>query len=198
MVGKKDPPWAGCVGSRNYPLNVQDSDPAVPFDGVLDVVCPAELLPLTTNKTALADSIRDLVATGNTFIPGGLVWGWNSLSPQAPLTGGGTPDDVAKGLKKAIVLMTDGDNTIVPLYPYHGSGSTSISDGLTAELCLNAKAAGITIYTVAFQVTKTSTKDMLETCATSPEDYFDASNAALLTASFQAIGKSLTQLYLSK
>src|SRR5690606_29211798 len=49
-------------------------------------------------------------ASGETNIPIGLAWGWNTVSPIGPFGDGvayGTPN-----YQKIIILMTDGDNTM--------------------------------------------------------------------------------------
>jgi Flp pilus assembly protein TadG len=190
--------WYGCVGSRNYPLNVRDTDVSVKYPGIMNAGCPAEIEPLTDSKSVLSAKINALVATGNTYIPAGLMWGWNTLSDVKPLT---EAEDYAKlktGLKKAIVLMTDGENTISPTYPEHWGSDTSLANNLTKELCDNVKETGIIIYTIAFEVSNVPTKNMLEECASGPTYYYDASDSLLLSSAFEEIGKSLASLHISK
>ncbi len=65
---------------------------------------------LSTDFASLKTTVSGLVASGETNIPIGLMWGWHTLSPNAPFADGaayGTPN-----LTKIIVLMTDGDNTM--------------------------------------------------------------------------------------
>ena len=198
--------WEGCVGSRNNPLDVRDEDRSVRYPGVMldtylwDVQCPSEIQPLTSNKGQIVSKLNQLVAVGDTYMPGGLMWGWNALSPAEPLAEAESFDELKKGLKKAVVLMTDGLNSQKPVYPKHSTDGNdpSTANGLTAQLCANMKDAGIILYTVAFQVESVTTKNMLETCASGSEYYFDASNATLLSQSFQEIGKSLANLHISK
>lgn len=85
---------------------------------------------LSTNFTNLKAVVQGLVASGETNIPLGLMWGWHTLSPNAPLS-----DGISYSLAlnapikttKIIVLMTDGDNTMNPNDNdndswYHGYG----------------------------------------------------------------------------
>jgi Flp pilus assembly protein TadG len=70
----------------------------------------SKVMRLTTNFSSLRTAIDGLVADGNTNIPVGMAWGWNTLSPDAPFN-----DGVAYGAdkyKKIVVLMTDGENTM--------------------------------------------------------------------------------------
>jgi len=72
-----------------------------------------------------------------------------------------------------------------------------------AETCENAKAAGITIYSIAFDVPNgSSVKSLLETCASTDiggqQLYYDADNNAELVATFQSIAEKLADLAIVK
>ena len=71
------------------------------------------------------------------------------------------------------------------------------------ETCDNAKAAGISIYSIAFDVPNgSSVKVMLENCASHDlsgnKQYFDAKNNAQLVSTFQAIAEQLADLAITK
>lgn len=192
--------WSGCVGSRAYPYNVQDNDyDAFKVPGVLGAVCPASLIPLTDDKAVLTDMIDGLSASGWTYIPSGAMWAWSMLSPQAPFTGA-VPYDALKDVNgtKALLIMTDGDNTRAPDYPTHNSTSKALANNLTKELCKNIKTEKITVYSVAFEVTDTTIKDILRDCASSPSYYFDAKDSGSLTSAFASIAASLRNISLSR
>ncbi len=194
------PAWQGCVGSRAYPFNIQDNDySSVKVPGVNGAICPAQLLPLTDDKAALTTMIDNLSADGWTYIPSGAMWAWSLLSPQAPFTEGVAYESL-KDINgtKALLIMTDGDNTRAPDYPTHNSTSKVLANNLTKELCANIKAEKITVYTVAFEVTDTTIKSILRDCATSPSYYFDAKDAKTLTAAFASIAASLRNISLSR
>ena len=75
--------------------------------------CPdSEVLPLTSNRQKLVDSIDSLIATGGTAGQTGISWGWYTLSPSWsslwPLDSAPADYDDDDVLKFAIV-MTDGD-----------------------------------------------------------------------------------------
>jgi len=192
--------WSGCVGSRAYPYNVQDGGyDLVKVPGVNGVSCPAALIPLTKDKAALNKAVNDLAASGWTYIPSGTMWAWTMLSPQEPFAEAVGYDalKVVNGVK-ALLIMTDGDNTRAPDYPTHNSADKSLADSLTKELCKNIKAEKITVYTVAFEVADPTIKAILRDCATNPGYYFDAKNSASLTAAFSAIAASLRNISLSR
>jgi Flp pilus assembly protein TadG len=67
---------------------------------------------LTTDKTSILNAINQMAADGNTNILEGLMWGWRTISPNAPFADG-RAYNWNGGLirnRKYIVLMTDGDN----------------------------------------------------------------------------------------
>ena len=197
--------WLGCVGSRAHPWNIRDEDfGSHPVPGVLNVPpwpdCPAELSPMTVDKAAVLAKIDAMTVSGETYIPGGLFWAQSLISSEAPFTEGKSADDmIAEGGVKAIVLMTDGENTASP----GGSGDhygtdAAQADGYTLELCQEIKDEGVIIYTIAFEVTDAATQDLLNDCATSADAYFNATDAAALSDAFGEIGNNLQELALTK
>lgn len=189
--------WSGCVGSRNYPWNTKDENLSYKMPGIMNQTCSRELQELTDNKGQVISAISSMNASGTTYIPAGLMWGWRVVSAAEPF-----PDTLNKTRKRqrAIVLMTDGQNTVSPSYPEHKGRNQTTSDKLTAELCENVKASNenITIYTVAFEVNNVKTQNLMRTCATSPSNYFDADNSAELIASFKTIAKGLSELRIAE
>jgi hypothetical protein len=145
---------------------------------------------------------------GNTYIPSGLIWAWNMLTPDEPLTAAQSKADVeSKGGKKVVVLMTDGVNTMVPEETDgwfgnpgdlgYGAGP-DYANGITSSLCSKIKDEGIILYTVLFDVDDADTQEMLRNCASDPTRSFVADDAAELIAAFADIGVSLTRLRLVK
>lgn len=192
--------WNGCAGARTYPLNIMDEQYQTPVPGIMNAACPSPLTPLIKDKDQLKGQVDAMNATGETYIPGGLVWGWRLLSSDDPFK-----DAVAYGQKvngkpvrKIMVLMTDGVNTISPTYPEHNGSDTTLSNQLTAELCTNIKAKGIEIFTIAFDVADNTTKDILRTCASAPAKYFDATSETALLTAFQTVAKDMMPLHLSR
>jgi von Willebrand factor type A domain len=138
-------------------------------------------------------------AVGETYIPAGLLWGWNVLDAGEPFTQAKTDDQMkAIGGTKFLVLMTDGENTLSPIFQYHYGTDKNLANSKMITLCNNIKQAGITVYTVGFKVDSSTAKDLLESCASDPSKAFDAADDAALQASFYTIAKQLATLRLSK
>jgi len=179
----------------------------------------APLLPLSTNKTTIKNAINTMVALGATGVGEGAAWGWRALSPGEPLAEGRPYN--TKNNTKVLVLMTDGQNTYYPnskflkswydIYGYvdrnHlGTTSTSpstltqIMDQRTLQACNNIKAAGVVIYTVAFQIPgdQAGALDLLNSCASDKDKYFAPGTEAELLAAFNAIGRDISELRVAK
>ena len=182
-----------------------------------------KLMRLTTSFSSLRSAIDNLNADGNTNIPIGMAWGWNSLSPNSPFADGvayGTPKH-----KKIIVLMTDGENTLSQRDTpndgsYAGAGyiwqgrvlqanntplqqgasnseRTAALDSRLALICENIKEKDIEIYTIRVEV-DSGTSELLETCATGEDYFYDVSNSSTLTQVFQSIAGQIAALHLSR
>jgi Flp pilus assembly protein TadG len=195
--------WNGCVGSRPEPLDEEIGNLVTHYQGLANEWCTSELVELTDSKSTLYSKIDAFVATGETYIPSGLLWGWNMLDPNEPLDKAKTATAIKDmGGTKAMVLMTDGQNTLASSSPYHrgwnGASDWAKGDAKTATLCSNIKGDGIVIYTVSFMVTDPGAKALLANCATSPANAYSADSAAGLAQAFREIGQSMTAMRLSK
>lgn len=196
--------WWGCVRSRNFPNNVEDdSYGSEKIRGIVskNACNVSQVLELTNNHKTADTVISGLKANSNTYIPTGLIWGFRALSSKAPLDGG--EDEVAfakdKG-RKAIMLMSDGANTVSPHSSngFHNRSNVSQANEYTLDVCDNAKDENIEIYTVAFDLDDKDTKDMLKDCATDDSYYYDAENAAELQKAFATIGRELSELAIAR
>src|SRR4029078_10897868 len=69
-------------------------------------------------------------------------------------------------------------------------------DQRTLQICNNIKAAGVIIYTVAFQIPgdQAGALDLLNSCASDKDKYFAPGTEAELLAAFNAIGRDLSEL----
>jgi len=188
--------WHGCVGSRDDPRDLSDVvTTSQPVPALLNKWCSAPLARLTNSPTAIKTQVSALTPSGETYIAPGLLWAWRTLSPSAPFSDGAA---YSKKIAKTIILMTDGENTKSPNYPDHEGADTAQADTVSKKTCDNAKAAGIRVMTVAFQVTNATAKKVLESCASSSQDYYDAADIAAMREAFKAIGAKLSAVRLAK
>lgn len=183
--------WNGCVGSRNYPADLQaEATSASKVPGLMDTWCNGTtLIRLTDKQGTLNSAISGISPDGNTYIAPGMLWAWRTLSSKGPFADGSAD---AKATKKAIVLMTDGANTLSASYPKHDNNDVADANSILQKTCTNAKADGIAIFTIAYEVTDATIKSVLTNCASAPSYFFDSSNASEMAAAFSKIGAMLT------
>jgi len=173
--------------------------------------------PLSSNILTLKGEIDGLRDGGSTAGQIGIAWGWYAVSPNFNSlwsSNAAAPYDTSETLK-AVVIMTDGEfNT-----PYcrgvvarnAGSGAVGESGRIDCSstngspftqgksLCDGMKAQGIVIYSVGFQITAGgNAEDVLEHCASTPANFFNAGSGADLSEAFAAIGRDIIQLRISK
>ncbi len=175
------------------------------------------ITPLTNNRATIDEAIGDMIASGTTNIPIGIGWGVRVLSPQEPFAGGTAFGD--EETIKAMVVLTDGENVMrgrgnenysdYSGYAYSRDGRLGVVsssshtlanelDARTAAACEYAKGLGIRVYTITFQVSSTSTRDMMRDCASNPYLYFDSPSEEALRSAFEMIAGDLTNLRLSR
>ncbi|MGO4642398.1 pilus assembly protein TadG-related protein [Mesorhizobium sp. 2RAF45] len=215
--------WFGCVGSRmktpekQLPDRLTDNNPSDKYPGYLDTTqkCLNPIVPLTTNKLGILTAINSMVINigssykPNTYIPAGLIWGQNMLSPTEPFSEGGDYDASNASPRKVIVLMTDGKNTL--RFNQSDGKHVALSSGASAaalqikqantestDICSYIKSHNIEVFTVAFMVDDSDARQMLADCATDPTHFYDASDAERLLTAFQGIGDSLKQVRLAR
>ena len=191
--------WNGCVGSRSKPNDLSLGAPSEKYPAVAGVPCNVQVLPLTGDMASVRSRINQMSAKGSTYIPTGLLWGWNVLDKSVPFTEGLSKGQLkAKKARRAIILMTDGENTISPTYPAHNGSNPAASNANLAALCNNVKGDEVEIFTVSFMVPSVTIKKILENCATAPASYFDAVNSADLNKAFANIARDLAAVRLSQ
>lgn len=175
------------------------------------------VMRLTDDFSGLKSAVSRMAATGTTNIPMGLMWGWHTLSPNAPYRDG-RPYGTDR-LQKIIILMTDGENvnntasnpdnseyTGVGMIWQDRLGVGSSSSGTQrrnamddrlAELCVNLRERDIILYTVGVQV-DSRTQDLLRDCATQPANYFNVTNASGIGQAFDRIAGAIENLRIAK
>jgi len=181
--------------------------------------CPQAITPMTANKTTILSGISSMAARGNTHVGLGAIWGWNMLSPRwrglwsAEMNTNNLPLDYGtKHMNKALILLTDGENTmsqqIYTAYGYLSDGrlgSTTNADTAESKLdtklttvCTAMKQKGIYIYTIALGNPGTNIQNLLKGCASASNYYFNSPTSAELTNVFNSIADSLSNLRVSQ
>ncbi len=234
--------WKGCVEARAEPYDQDDTPPseaaftALLWPEVVDdpdtevdetgynpsndpnAYCPDnEVLPLTQEKSVVADHIEDLIADGGTLTNVGFNWGWRTISPRWQEAWGAAEVPVAYDhptIGKAIVFMTDGKADLPKknwphFYSAYGFlqeerlGSKNdvvaekeVNDRLL-ESCELAKDQGIEVYTIMFDLDDPVIESTYRACASSNAHFFDTPDGEALEAAFRDIAGQLTSLRLS-
>lgn len=183
--------WNGCVYDRDQNNDVQNTAPiagsaATMFRAHQASACPASMMPLSYDWTALNSKIDAMTPSGNTNVTIGLAWGFQLLSPVDPFNAPAPAPD----LDKVIVMLTDGLNT-----QNRWSSSSSSIDARTQKVCDNIKAANIKIYTVRVIDGNVA---LLQGCATNPSMYYDVQDAGQLSSVFTSIAQKLANLRITK
>ncbi|MES2729103.1 MAG: pilus assembly protein [Pseudomonadota bacterium] len=218
--------WWGCVLTRTYPEDTMDSQASWrwnmfrftyqgsnesyyrnnyrtedPKAGINYGCNKSYIQPLTSNRTQLLSRISGLRADGSTLSNLGMVWGYRVLSPGFPFREGADWGNAQ--WRKAVVLMTDGDNYLNPHYSAYGTyqGSTVRVNHLNARLaetCTRMKEQGIKVYTVTFTSDiSNATRNFYRSCATDSSKYFDAPTQDDLVDVFERISLELSNIHIS-
>jgi len=186
--------------------------------------CQTPILVQSDKKKAIKDYINALAPAGNTNSAEGMMWGWRMLSPEAPLESDIPYDD--NEWQKAVVLMTDGFNTVGGQNNYRGSSLSAYGfareqrmgvnidtagEMLTEmnrkllRICTRMKQKNILVYAITFGLSDTdpdelATKNTFRACANNPDApyYFDAPNGDDLEDAFADIAADLVKLHVSR
>lgn len=186
--------WDGCVGSRPAPDDTDVGHLSVRYQGLMNTDCTTPVSPLTANLATIRKAVSQMVASGATYIPAGALWGWNLLNPGEPFAGA---RDFSPDVRKVMVIMTDGANTISPDYPTHNGRDAVLADKLMDRVCENARATGVEIYTVAVGVETMGARRALAKCATEEDAALEVADSAALDAAFQAIAAKIFRVRLT-
>lgn len=195
--------WSGYVGIRSagYRETVNSTD-VDKYPYIYPAGSVTEMVPLTSAATGSATLLAALNATsasGSSFVPMGLIWAWNMLTPEAPFTEAKTRAEMeALGGRKILMVITDGGNNVAPQPDgtLSISGSIATSNTIQANLCTNAKADGIEIYAVNYLDNNVANQELLRNCATDDSRYFNVTNASELENAFQNITSKMTSVRL--
>jgi uncharacterized protein YegL len=219
--------WNGCITDRGaydtpspttagsgYDQRVTAPDISIPaslFPAAspsLSSSCPATMIGLSHDWTALKSTVNSLVAQGATNQPIGLVWAWQALVGGGPLSVS-TKDPNAK-YKEAIILLSDGLNT---RDRWNGNGSNTSTDvdsrmcsGTNCSIgtCNNIKSyftsanSDFILYTIQVNTSGDPTSTLLRNCASSTDKFYLLTSATDMIVTFNNIGSELVKLHLSQ
>lgn len=188
-----------------------------------EIECPPGILPLTDVRDDIADYVNALSPGGNTDSAHGAAWGWRVLSKEAPFTEGiGPADPDYEKWQKAIVIMTDGENTVGSDNNTHWNSAHGIygfameermGDGMNTpgemrdeidnkllRVCHRMKEEGYLVYTIMFGLDSNSARSVFKACASKPTaPYFnEAVDGDDLEEAFGDIAADLVDLHVSK
>ncbi|MCH9806485.1 MAG: hypothetical protein K0U74_02020 [Alphaproteobacteria bacterium] len=171
-----------------------------------------QIVPLSSDKSMLVNKINGLKAYGSTGGALGTAFSWYTLTSKwsGIWTGGSAPANNAlmttmqangaPQLRKVAILMSDG---VYNTYRgWDGKDQQEMSD-YALEICTAMKAAGIEIYTVAFDLDsltateRTIAEATLKACGTDIDHFYNTLNASELQTAFRDIAVKLTSVVLT-
>ncbi|OHV24719.1 hypothetical protein BBJ66_23655 [Rhizobium sp. RSm-3] len=186
--------------------------------------CPVESTAITyfsNDATYLKSRINQLELHDGTGTQNAMQWGYMLLNPGAKAIVNAAIDAKLMDAKfanrpasfkdpdtmKVIVLMTDGAITEQYRPKDYSRPVTQAPDNkqiinatdtakMLSSVCTAAKASGITVFTIGFEVSGNATTQMTN-CATSPGHYYPASGSGLGEA-FKSISTSIKKLRLTQ
>ena len=211
-VPKPHSTWTGCVMDRgnsgapdtvaNYDTNVGSTDITIPsslYPAEQYGSCPQAVMGLSYDWTSMNSLVNNMSPNGSTNQAIGLQLGWMSLVGGGPFS---VPAyKTGYTYTKAIILLTDGLNTQDRWYGDGSSLGTSDDakiDARQALTCANAKAAGITLYTIQVNTGGDPTSTLLQNCASTSDKFYLLTSASQIITAFTKIGTDLSQLRVAK
>ncbi len=170
--------------------------------------------PLSSSISGIKADIDSFSVSGSTAGQIGIAWGWYMVSPNFGSlwpSSAGAAYNTAETLK-AVIIMTDGEFNApycngVTARGYNASSAASNNcDPDNGEpyaqsraLCDAMKAQGIVVYTVGFQIADGGGAEaLLEYCASTASGFYNAGSGTELSEAFNAIGRDITQLRISR
>ena len=204
--------WEGCTQDRKYPFNLTDDEPTADNNSKWGQAQAPEhassgcsgypsnnlvMQSLSNDFDDLRTRLDEMTPYAWTHIALGVEFGFHMLSDSEVFEGGVSYDD--EETQKFMVVLTDGAQT----EPAFGPGSArTVAQGESnlETLCTNAKTAGITMITIAYDLDDNATTTRLRNCASDPDkNFFVATNAAAVAGAFESIKTLITaQVFISK
>lgn len=204
--------WNGCITDRDQsydqtvdqPTGSASDNPTKLFPAEEYDSCPVSMMGLSYNWSAMNSKVDAMTPVGNTNQGIGLAWGWLSLVGGGPLTA--PAKDSNYTYQDVIVLMSDGLNTENRFSTSQSTIDKRMYDSSKSGsgTCANAKASGVTLYTIQVNTGGDPTSTLLKNCAGSkdkmvdPDKFFMVTTSSGLASVFSSIGTNLTKLRVAK
>jgi Flp pilus assembly protein TadG len=202
-------PTTACLLNRGYPYSASGETPLAgtpesrwPQADPASPKCQAygagdlKVRDLSNDFDALDSALAAMEPAGLTNIALAAEMGWHVLSPDMPFDTARPYSEVK--VEKIMILLTDGMQTVKADGPT-GENSTLAADDVTAEICTNAKAENIRIYSIAFDIDEERIANLLRGCASDAGNYYDARESADIAGVFDSIYEQISEtVWLSK
>ncbi len=192
------------------------------YTGYTQKACPQQASRLAVmTQSSLQTYVNSLYADGGTYHDLGMIWGARFLSPDG-IFGSDNPSTYNdRPVHRFIIFMTDGFMDTDKCVPVSGSCSSLYSgyglEGIDGRVtgrasgsdpdgrhvvrfemaCNAAKAMGVSIWAIDFGASAGS-DPVLQSCASSSDQYAVAADSTTLINTFVQIGKNIGALRLSK
>jgi hypothetical protein len=194
--------WNGCVADRggitapdnnNYDTDVTapSGSAAKQYAAEQYTLCPQASMSLSNDWSTMTTLVNNMAPAGNTNQGIGLQVGWMSLVGGGPFTVPAKDNNYQ--YQDTLILFTDGLNTQNRWYT-----NQSQIDARQQMTCNNAKAAGITIYTIQVSTGGDPVSALLQQCASTSDKFFFVTSAGQLGTVFNQIGTNLSKLRVAK
>ena len=160
----------------------------------------------------MKSEINSIRAAGWTSGHLGIAWSYYTLSPNWNTLWNNQDNRAGaygNDINKFAILMTDGVfNTAyngvgnTPADSFNSNAAKAQSQNISAELCENMKADGITVYTIGFELNDANARSLLDNCATdargNEEFFYLADSEDELRDAFRSIVDNITSLRLTQ
>jgi Flp pilus assembly protein TadG len=204
--------WTGCTQDRPFPANLTDDtpnsndntkwgQPQAPEHAAYGCngykIHDLRLAPLTDDFDGLKSQLDSMTPYQYTPIALGVEFGFHVLSDNAPFTSAVGYSD--KKTQKIMIVLTDGAQT-EPAFGPAGARTKEDGENNLEALCENAKAKGITMMTIAYDLDDSTTRNRLRDCSTDPaKHFFVATDTSAVASAFDNIRNAITaQVFVSR